>query len=123
MIVATLNKNQNGPETYSITIGTANVRPIRMINPPNTIMPILLLVVKRGARHKQPAPMPMLITAGAMSRKFSQLTPGNGRSHPPKNTVVAIEQTTKMLEYSARKYKAQRRSEEHTSELQSPMYL
>src|ERR1039458_8785243 len=97
----TLLKNQNGPEMYSITIGTAKAKPISTISAPNIPMPILLAgLLWRRARYKVPPPIPTVITAGAQSRKFSQVTPEKGRSHPPKNNVVALAQTTKILEQS-----------------------
>src|SRR5258708_5386163 len=48
------------------------------------------------------------VQLGMMSRKLSTATLGNGRSHPPKNSVVATEETTIMLAYSARKKSAKR---------------
>src|SRR5438034_4845129 len=41
-------------------------------------------------------------------RKCSAATFGNGLSHPPKNSVVATDETTIMLAYSARKNSAKR---------------
>ena len=43
-----------------------------------------------------------------MSRKCSAATLGNGRSQPPKNSVVATDETTIMFAYSARKKSANR---------------
>src|SRR5262245_1374438 len=45
---------------------------------------------------------------GTMSRNDSQATFGNGRSHPPRNSVVTTDETTIMLAYSARKNSAKR---------------
>ena len=43
-----------------------------------------------------------------MSRNDSHSTLGNGRSHPPRNSVVATDETTIMFAYSARKNSANR---------------
>ncbi len=48
------------------------------------------------------------IQLGITSRKCSAATFGNGRSHPPKNSVVATDETTIMFAYSARKNSANR---------------
>src|SRR5262252_1064615 len=46
------------------------------------------------------------VQLGMTFRKFSAATFGNGRSHPPKNSVVATDETTIMFAYSARKNSA-----------------
>src|ERR1039458_6866689 len=50
---------------------------------------------------------------GAREKKLSQLGPlsrfRNGRSHPPSQSVTAIEETAIMAEYSARKNNDQRK--------------
>src|SRR3989304_1218849 len=48
------------------------------------------------------------VQLGITSRNDSQATFGNGRSPPPRNSVVATEATTIMLAYSARKNSANR---------------
>src|SRR5438270_8691037 len=48
------------------------------------------------------------VQLGITSRKWSAATFGNGGSHPPQNSVVATEETTIMLAYSARKNSANR---------------
>src|SRR5262245_55379991 len=48
------------------------------------------------------------IQLGTMSRNDSAATWGNGRNHPPRNSVVTTDETTIMLAYSARKNSANR---------------
>src|SRR3954463_2600038 len=48
------------------------------------------------------------VQLGTKSRNESAPTLGNGRSHPPRNSVVATEETTIMFAYSARKNSANR---------------
>src|SRR4029077_20529836 len=48
------------------------------------------------------------VQLGTMSRKLSIATFGNGRSQPPRNNVVATDDTTIMFAYSARKNSAKR---------------
>src|SRR6185436_5770083 len=48
------------------------------------------------------------VQLGITSRKCSAATFGNGRSQPPKNSVVATDETTIMFAYSARKNSAKR---------------
>src|SRR6185436_4258331 len=48
------------------------------------------------------------VQLGMMSRKCNAATFGNGRSQPPKNSVVATDETTIMFAYSARKNSAKR---------------
>src|SRR4029077_21098735 len=48
------------------------------------------------------------VQLGTMLRKPSHATFGNGRSQPPKNNVVATDETTIMFAYSARKNSANR---------------
>ncbi len=48
------------------------------------------------------------VQLGTMSRKLSIATFGNGRSQPPRNNVVATDETTIMFAYSARKNSANR---------------
>src|SRR3954452_2176974 len=48
------------------------------------------------------------VQLGTKSRNASAATFGNGRSHPPRNSVVATEETTIMFAYSARKNSANR---------------
>src|SRR5438128_10294647 len=48
------------------------------------------------------------VQPGTKSRNDRNATFGNGRSHPPRNSVVATEETTIMFAYSARKNSANR---------------
>src|SRR5208283_3143380 len=61
------------------------------------------------ARNTQYAPTAAVNNAGNASSQFIQCTFGNGRSQPPRNSVVATAPTTIMLVYSPRKYSAQRK--------------
>src|SRR5208337_576278 len=61
------------------------------------------------ARYTQYAPTAAVNNAGKASSQFIQCTFGNGRSQPPRNSVVATAPTTIMLAYSPRKYSAQRK--------------
>ena len=60
---------------------------------------------------KRLAPDPINGRAGniVFSGSSSQATFGKGRSHPPQNSVSAIDETTKMFAYSARESSAQRK--------------
>src|SRR6266550_3087490 len=97
--------NQNNPMMAELTGGIRNGIPTAMhrIAAPTSVF-CCTGSLSFFSSTKQLKPDPINSRAGnIVLTHSSQATLGNGRSHPPQNSVTATDDTTKMLAYSARK--------------------
>src|SRR5580700_285651 len=106
MMVDTLKKNQNIPDTGALIAGITNTKE-SAISPRAAATRTFCCIGSRSffTSLNVAKPDPRKTNAGkpVLRGVPSHATLGNGRSQPPQKSVTATEETTKMLAYSARK--------------------
>src|ERR1035441_4256649 len=111
-MVDTLKRNQNIPDTGPLIAGTTKIPATnisRAAAPTSTFCCIGSRSFFTRVRVSRPDDKNRITGNPTLKAKPSHFTLGKGRSQPPQKSVTATEATTKILAYSARKYRAQRK--------------
>src|ERR1035437_6507538 len=111
MMVDTFSRNQNIGTTASFAAGMMNTAPTSTsasAHSTSTFRCIESFSFLTSVKVMAPEPTNSTTGNTTFRGTASQVTLGKGRSQPPQKSVTATEETTKMLAYSARKYRHQR---------------